>query len=237
MKIRNKRLLAAASWLVARITHLLFRTLRHQIVPLGRRLDPDMVLPGERFIWSVWHENVLLPVNYFSRPDIAVLISSHADGQLLGAFIEMMGMNLVHGSTNRGGVRAVRQLLADSEKWRHLAITPDGPRGPRRIVQPGVVYLASRTGRPIIPSGVAYTRPWRFNSWDKFAIPKPFSRAFFVTAEPIFVPDGLKTAELEPYRLLVQSEMDRMNALAEQLAAGRKIQRDGEYEPTVRRAS
>jgi hypothetical protein len=83
------------------------------------------------------------------------------------------------------------------------------------VVQPGIVYVASRTGMTIVGVGVGYRSPWRAGSWDRFAIPKPLSRARIVTGEPIAVPANLKVAQLEEWRIIVQNEMDRLNALAE----------------------
>lgn len=218
MKFRNRHLLAAAGWAGTRAARLLFRSLRFEYHPLGPPCNPAALPPGARRIYCIWHENLLLPTLYFGRPDIAVLVSKHADGQLLGSLVRSLGMGMVQGSTNRGGVEAVRQLIGDNVPWRHLAVTPDGPRGPRRVVQPGIVYVASRTGMEIVPVGVGYRRPWRTKSWDRFAVPRPFSVARCVSADPVAVPTGLKAAELEPYRLRVQAEMDRLNALAESWA-------------------
>ena len=133
-------------------------------------------LAGPRTSFSIWHEYLLLPTIQFGGPDLAVLISAHADGQVLGGLIRMTGMDMVLGSTNRGGVEAVRQLVQPDAPWRNVAVTPDGPRGPRRVVQPGIVYIASRTGMKVVPIGVGYDRPWRVGSWDRFAVPKPGSR-------------------------------------------------------------
>jgi lysophospholipid acyltransferase (LPLAT)-like uncharacterized protein len=218
MKIRNRRLVAAAGWLGTRFARLLFRTLRFEYRPLGPNCAPAKLSPDDRHIYCIWHENLLLPTLYFGCPDIAVLISKHADGKLLGSLITSLGMGTVEGSTTRGGIEAVRKLTREHTPWRHLAITPDGPRGPRRVVQPGLVYVASRTGMRIIPVGVGYRRPWRAGSWDRFALPKPFTRARCLTAEPIAVPGSLRSAELEPHRLRVQAEMDRLNALADSWA-------------------
>lgn len=215
MKIRNPRLLAAAGWTATRAAYALFRTLRFEYRPLGPSCEPARVPAGERIIYCIWHENLLLPTVYFGRPEIAVLISQHRDGQLLGSLIQSLGMGMVCGSTTRGGVDAVRKLVAGDAPFRHLAVTPDGPRGPRRVVQQGLVYVASRAGMKVACVGVGYRRPWRLGSWDRFAIPKPFTRARCVTAEPIAVPPGLKAGELEPYRLHIQAEMDRLNAAAE----------------------
>ena len=216
MKIRNKRLLQAAGWLGGRLAIGLVRSLRVQTRCGGElELKHTIPPPGPRCIYCIWHENLLLPAIWHGGDDLAVLISKHADGRLLGGLIEALGMEQVQGSTNRGGVEAVRQLVRGEAGRRHLAVTPDGPRGPRRVVQSGIVYIASRTGMHIVPIGVGYRDPWRLKSWDRFAIPKPGSAARLVPGDPIFVPDRLRTPDLEPYRERVQAEMDRLGSLAE----------------------
>lgn len=218
MKIRNPFLLTLAGWAGTRLVRGLFRTLRYHHFELGPNLRPDQDHHPDRYIYCIWHENLLLPALAWGRPNIAVLISRHADGQLLGSLITSFGMGLVRGSTNRGGVEAVRKLTREGSGFKHLAITPDGPRGPRRVVQSGIIYIASRCGMKIVPVGVGYRRPWRANSWDRFAIPKPFSRACCVADEAIAIPPGIGLGELEIYRLQVQAAMDRLADLAERWA-------------------
>lgn len=220
MKIRNRHLVRCAGLVASLVARALVKSLRFEYLPLGRPLGPRMLSPldSSRHIYAIWHENLLLPAAMFGDPSLAVLISRHADGQILGSLIQSMKMGLVLGSTNRGGVAAVRELL-DPKARRHLAITPDGPRGPRRQVQPGLVYIASRARMSIVCCGVGYRNPWRARSWDRFAVPKPQSRAVIVSDEPISVPPTATMAELERYQQLVQSEMDRLNALAEHCAA------------------
>ena len=217
MKIRNRHLIRAAGWFGAAAIRTLIRTQRVRYQPLGTDFS-DRTQVADRCIFSIWHENLLLPAARFGGPDLAVLISAHADGQLLGGLIKAMGMEMVLGSSTRGGVEAVRQLVRSDVKWKHLAITTDGPRGPRRIVQPGAVYIASRTGMKIVPVGVGYRMPWRMKSWDRFAIPRPFRLAYLLTSEAIAVPPDLRSAGLEEYRVKVQAEMDRLNAAAEEWA-------------------
>jgi hypothetical protein len=124
---------------------------------------------------------------------------------------------VVAGSSTRGGVRAVKQML-QLGRHSHLAITPDGPRGPRRQLQPGLVYLASRTGLGVVPIGVGLDRPWRLRSWDRFAIPRPWSRGTAVIGAPLRVPPDLSAAQLEPYRQSIEAELQRVSALAEEWA-------------------
>jgi lysophospholipid acyltransferase (LPLAT)-like uncharacterized protein len=125
---------------------------------------------------------------------------------------------VVDGSSTRGGVEATRQMMRLTRRS-HLFITPDGPRGPRRRVHPGVVYLAARTGQPIVPAGFAYQSAWRMRSWDRLALPLPGSAVVMVTEEAVFVPPGLKRAEMEAYRVRVEQAMLRAGAEAERLVA------------------
>ncbi len=236
MKVRNKHLLRAVGWAATRTAHALVRTLRSEYRPLGPVVAPaDILPPGPRYIYCIWHEYLLLPAAVYGHPDMAVLISKHADGQLLGSLIQSMGMGMVLGSTNRGGVEAVRQLVNGTDARRHLVITPDGPRGPRRVVQPGIVYVASRVGMQVVPIGVGFDRPWRAKSWYRFAVPRPCSRARLLTDQPFTVPPRARSEELEQYRLLVQSEMDRLTAAAERWAETNRFEPPAPAEPAAPR--
>jgi lysophospholipid acyltransferase (LPLAT)-like uncharacterized protein len=218
MKIRNPKLVAAAGWLASSFARALVRSQRTQIHCVGPDVGYGRPQHPERLLFAIWHENLLLPAAHLGGPDLAVLISAHADGQILGSLIRAKGMGLVCGSSTRGGVEAVRQILREDFPYRHVAVTPDGPRGPRRIIQPGIVYLASRTGMKIVCIGVGYRNPWRAKSWDRFAIPKPCGRAKMIFSEPFEVPPKLKSEELERYRVLLQFELDRIQASAEEWA-------------------
>jgi lysophospholipid acyltransferase (LPLAT)-like uncharacterized protein len=153
---------------------------------------------------------------------VHVLISQHADGQLIAEVCRHLGFRTVRGSTTRHGVEALRQMLKAARRA-HLGITPDGPRGPRRQVQPGLVYVAAKTGLPIVPAGFAYDRPWRARSWDRFAMPRPWSRATCVTADPITVPAELTREGLEEYRRRVEEALLSATDAAERLALGTRL--------------
>src|SRR5262249_17845039 len=185
--------------------------------PLGPNVDPTRPGITSRYIYAFWHENMLCLLSQYAQPNIHVLISRHADGQLIAELARHLGFGLVRGSTNRGGVEAVRQMLRLSQDA-HLAVTPDGPRGPRRIIQPGLIYLAARTGLPIIPIGIGYRRPWRMHSWDQFAVPRPFTHMKCVTAEPICIPAEADKEKLEHYRCQVERSLLEMCELAERWA-------------------
>src|SRR5262249_18782574 len=125
----------------------------------------------------------------------------------------------VRGSTTRGGSQALLEMMHQTEG--HLGVTPDGPRGPRRQVQMGMIFLASLTGLPIIPVGMGFGRAWRLRSCDRFALPIPGSAVDVVPGLPIQVPTRLTRSSLEQYRQLVESEMARVTAAAERWALRR----------------
>src|SRR5262245_13114475 len=216
MKIRHPGLIKAAGFAAAWAVRLWVGSLAYRYRPLGPDVDPTRAGFRGRYIYAFWHENILLPAYHYGRRDIRVLISRHADGQLIAEAARHLRFRVVAGSTTRGGVEALRQMVRHSRRG-HLAITPDGPRGPRRRVQPGVVYLAARTGLPVVPIGIAYGSAWRLNSWDRFALPRPGSAAACVTAEPVAVPEDVGRDGREDYRVRVEQALQLAHVEAETL--------------------
>ena len=223
MKLRNPQLIRAAGWLGTQFARVLVRSLRFEYKALGPPVMPPQPEPEPRAIYLLWHETLLLPLTKYACPEVSTLVSKHSDGQLLGGLIETLGLSVVYGSTNRGGMQAVREIIRDVTGCRHLAITPDGPRGPRRIVQPGAVYLAAKTGMKLAPLGVAYYRPWRARSWDRFALPMPCTRAKVVSGKMFDVPSKIRTEELNEWVAKVQLEMDRLTRIAEEWVETNKL--------------
>jgi len=188
----------------------------------GRDFRPVILKPHERYIYAMWHEYLLVPMVLFNHSRARLLISQHADGLIVAEMCKHMRMGVVRGSSTRGGAEAVRRLLRPG-RYRCLAVTPDGPIGPRRQVKLGIIYLAARLGWPIVPVGVGCRNPWRLRSWDRLAIPKPYHRAAVVTSEPIVVPGDLDQNGLEMYRRKLEDMLQALTAKAERAAAsGRK---------------
>ena len=169
-----------------------------------------------RCIYVCWHECLLMPVGLFARKDLTLLASQNRDAEWISQIVLWLGSSVVRGSTNRGGMRAVRELMRSAQRT-SLATAIDGPRGPRRCAQMGVIYLACKTGLPIAPFGYGYRRPWRAKSWDQFVLPRPFERASCVGGRPIWVPSVVSSEGLEDYRQLVQAELDRVQHHAERI--------------------
>lgn len=150
------------------------------------------------------------------------LTSNHADGSFVARVLRLRNIRAVRGSTNRIRTGAMRELL-DTMEHRHLVITPDGPRGPDRRMSTGIVYLASRSGRAIVPSGFACSRCWRWRgSWSDLIIPKPFATVVLMAGAPIRVPPEVSTSDLERYVDQVQAAMDQLDDDAQFEIDGRR---------------
>jgi lysophospholipid acyltransferase (LPLAT)-like uncharacterized protein len=147
-------------------------------------------------IFALWHGE-MLPLLYYHRGEgVAVLISEHGDGELIARVAMSYGYRTVRGSTSRGAARALLGLVRELEEGHDLAITPDGPRGPAKSFAPGTVIVAQRGRAPIIPVVAHAEHAWRLKSWDRFMIPKPFSRVTIAYGDPLTIDVATGRSEL-----------------------------------------
>ena len=140
---------------------------------------------GEKFVYVFWHSGLLPLTMDRVGEGIAVLVSQHRDGELVARLLERLGYVTARGSSTRGGDAGVRELLAWAERGRHLAVTPDGPRGPVEQAKDGAVYVATRTGLRVVPIGMGVRQAWRLKSWDRFRVPRPFARIAVTYGPPV----------------------------------------------------
>lgn len=200
-------------------------TLDYKAAYYDRAIDPVFPEWRGQKIYVFWHEYILFPLYLRGHCNMAMLLSRHRDAEILSYAAYHLGFEFVRGSTNRGGVAAIRELLQKSRQM-NLTITPDGPRGPRRISAPGSIYLASKLGLPLVVMGYGYDRPWRVKkAWDQFAIPRPFSRARAIPSGEIFIPPDLDRDGIEYFRQKIEQLLNRLTAEAENWAesGARKI--------------
>jgi len=141
-------------------------------------------------LWAFWHNRLLGPLIPYRNQGSGVVISQSRDGELITRIVEGFGYVGLRGSSSRGGSQALRGLLRHLSAGRDVAFTPDGPRGPRYQVHPGLAYLAGKTGHPVVPMGVAYSRKAVFSSWDRFQLPLPFATVLLHVSEPLFLSAG-----------------------------------------------
>ncbi|MBS3741844.1 MAG: lysophospholipid acyltransferase family protein [Candidatus Cloacimonetes bacterium] len=145
-------------------------------------------------IFAFWH-NRMLTLSYAHRGEnIYIIISEHTDGEYIARAIHKLGFNSIRGSSTRGGIKALKNAIRISKK-NDIAITPDGPRGPKESVREGVIYLSYKTGKPIIPVTCDSKNKWVLNSWDNFIIPIPFSKTRVAYGNAIFVRNKTDIAE------------------------------------------
>jgi lysophospholipid acyltransferase (LPLAT)-like uncharacterized protein len=220
MKIRNPRLIRAASWAFAGLLRGWMRTLRVRTDSRGQHTDPWDPTLRERFIYTLWHENLGVAFALKTAAPMRILISQSRDGELTSQLADRFGVQSVRGSSSHGGAQALDEMIS-LRHTHHFLVAPDGPRGPRRQVKRGLAYLASRTGMRVVPFGVGFSRAWRAKSWDCSAIPKPGSTMTIVAGPIIQVPPEVGKRGLEHYRLLIEQSLEAANAAADSWAAGK----------------
>lgn len=170
---------------------------------------------GKPVVFVLWHGR-LLPLTHFRRHrGIVAMISHHRDGEYITRVAEGWGYRAVRGSSSRGAAAALRGLVRAVRSGRSAAVTTDGPRGPCERIKPGILTLAQRSGAPLIPVSAGADRAWRLDSWDRFLVPKPFSRVRIVVGEPLGVPAQVAGEELERFAAELQRRMDEVTAEAD----------------------
>jgi lysophospholipid acyltransferase (LPLAT)-like uncharacterized protein len=164
---------------------LMHTTRRHVVNDAAYR---GRMAEGKPVIFALWHGR-LLPLGFLHRgQDIACLASLSGDGEYITRVLLHWGFDVIRGSSSKGGDTAFREMIRAVRSGHSIAVTPDGPRGPRERLKPGVLQLAQITGVPLVPLAAAASRSWWFVGWDRFLVPQPFSRLHVAYGDPIFVP-------------------------------------------------
>lgn len=175
--------------------------------------DPRLGTAEPR-IYVFWHEYILAPLYLRGNCDLVMLLSRHKDAEILGRVAHHLGFGAIRGSSNKGAAAALLEMKRRG-KIAHITITPDGPRGPRRQMASGAIFLAAKSGMPIVPMGFGMSYPKRAKSWDQFAMPYPFSRIRAVIGPNIYVPDNLEREGMEAERLRIEKLMNDLTLEAE----------------------
>ena len=201
-----------AAWIIYATIQCISATLRYRWVDEGNFFGG--VRPGPA-IYCVWHNRLVLSMrSYYGyirkhnrSAGLAVMVSASKDGGFLSGIFECFNVQPVRGSTSRRGHQALRELTTWAKRDYDLAITPDGPRGPRYVVQDGIISLAQLTRRPVVP--VSFNLKWKIQtkSWDGFQIPLPFSRVEMIFGKPVHVPRETSEEEREKFRLELENKL------------------------------
>ncbi|NIN71316.1 MAG: DUF374 domain-containing protein [Gemmatimonadetes bacterium] len=167
---------------------------------------------GEPVVFVTWHGR-LIPLLYLYRgKGIVMLVSEHRDGEYLTRVGKALGYDAVRGSSTHGGFPALRDLVRKLRAGRSLAITPDGPQGPREKLKPGALQAARMTGAPVIPVMAGTPRAWWFEGWDSFMVPKPFARIRVAIGESRRVPRDCSLRDLEEHARALESQLHDLKA-------------------------
>ena len=209
--------LAVAPWIASWLMRIGVRTLRRE--DIGRQYPDSCLAKGERIIFAFWHGRLLMMPFSYPGQSATILISQHRDGEYITRIAECLGLPVVRGSARRGGARAFRQLLQCLKEGSNVAITPDGPNGPRQQVKSGVLELSRLSGMPIIPVAFGAWPRILLESWDQFLIPRPFGRGVFVWGRPIYVPEDADEQTMEKLRSFLAEQLNSLVAEADTRAA------------------
>lgn len=201
-------------WLGYILIHCLFITIRtkwlHADFTHSRRKK------GQPVIYAFWHNRLLymgfaykyILNSYEPKRKLVAMVSRSKDGRIIGKILELFNIHPAYGSSSRGGTEALRELIkVINEQHFDCGITPDGPRGPKYSVQPGIISIAQATGVPIVPVAYDARRKARLRSWDGFYIPFPFTRAVMYFGEPIFVESSITEEQREQLQKLLKKRL------------------------------
>lgn len=195
-------LLKTAPPFVAFISKLLLNTC-HIVHIEGKKISSSC-------IYVSWHQRMSFFARYLAKEHLVIMISQSRDGEYGARIANYLGFRHVRGSSNRGAVKVLKEIIEYARRGNSIGILADGPLGPPRVAKTGPILIASKSGIPIIPIMWSCTKFWTLNSWDRYMIPKPFSKVVIKIAEPIFVPDKISREEIEFYRKRLQNSLNEL---------------------------
>jgi lysophospholipid acyltransferase (LPLAT)-like uncharacterized protein len=151
---------------------------------------------GKRLVLAFWHGRMFMAAYYFRDRDIVVMISQNRDGEYIARVMLRLGNGVARGSSTRGSRGAIVEILRALKQNRDVALTLDGPQGPRYVAKPGAAFVAWKSGNPVVPFNISVEKKWVVRSWDHFVIPKPFSQAVLMIGQPIYVDANVSDEEI-----------------------------------------
>ena len=178
---------------------------------IGPETEQKVLQRSRSLIYASWHQRFFPGIKFFSdRKPIAIMISQSRDGEMIARVAIKFGWEPVRGSSTRGGVAALRRLRSLASKGYNFGHIVDGPKGPFGEVKPGLLHLARMVGKPIVPAIISAEKRWVFNSWDRFMVPKPFSRILVRFGDPVHVPPKIDSAAFEQKRRQLEERLKEL---------------------------
>ena len=214
LKPLKKKLVAwFGPWLAYWTIRLLSKTMRLEV--LNPEIPESFWEKALPFTIAFWHGRLLMMPLVYKGKRASFLVSPHRDGQLVGKALSRFGFHPIEGSTFRRSFKAFREMMKAHDEGSDIGIAPDGPRGPRYRVQSGVIELARRSGRSILPVSFSASRRKVLGTWDHFLLPYPFSRGVFIWGEPIAVDAKADKVYLEEKRALLERRLNELTEKAD----------------------
>lgn len=199
------RFVGIFSYLIVRLIGV---TIRFQTT--NPEFEREVIAAGKKPIYSFWHDRMVTSTYFFRNRGIIVLSSQSFDSEYTARCIQRFGFGIVKGSSTRGAVSGLVGMIRAMKAGSPSAFTVDGPKGPRHEAKSGPVLLAKKTGNPLVPFVIECEKYWRVKNWDRLQIPKPFTKANVIFAEPIFVDPNVTDDELEEKRCELQNSLDKL---------------------------
>ncbi|MCK4536394.1 MAG: lysophospholipid acyltransferase family protein [Desulfuromonadales bacterium] len=209
-RLVDRMLLSLAPLVAEGVIRGLYRLMRTEVI--GTEHPLRLVSEKQPAIYATWHDQLLMMTKvYCGDKNVQILISASRDGELIARTMARFGRGTVRGSSNRGASEALRQMLRLARTDTSLAITPDGPKGPRHQLKSGVAVVACRSGRPVVPLAFVCSHGHRFHSWDRFLLPYPWARGVFSYGAPLYHSPG---ESIEDFMNRVQLAMEQNQRIA-----------------------
>jgi len=183
----------------------------YKIRVINPDIEKDILKRGHIPIYASWHQRFFPGIVFFAtRKPISIMISQSRDGELISKIVKVLGWHPVRGSSSKGGGQALRDIKKLVRRGCKIAHIVDGPRGPLGVVKPGLLVIAQASGMPIVPAITSAQKKWVFNSWDRFMVPKPFSRVIIRFSDEIIIPRKLQRSDFEEKRASIENTLKKL---------------------------
>lgn len=225
-RFKNKVLLFVFKWFAPAIFRLWGKTLRLTIIGMNKA---DQIEKQEgNVLYTCWHGRLFLSATAYKDRGIYILVSPSLDGDYATTFIDRLGFPSTRGDKRYGGSQALKNVMEVVRQGNSIGFMIDGPLGPAYICNPGVVVTASRTQKVIIPTANNAYKKWYLKTWDRFIVPKPFTRCVYLVGDPIKVPENATKEQIDYYTALLQSKTDELERQADQI-----LNIEGDYDQLI----
>lgn len=186
-----------------------------EIEKTNLKVIEELKIKNQNFVLAFWHGTMILPWYLHGAPDFAALTSKSKDGDLLAKILKRWKYKVVRGSSSTGGDVALGIMVDYAKNKYSIAITPDGPRGPKQKFKAGAVITAKKSGVPVVLAGVGFKKKKTLKNWDQFEIPHFFTKVKIIYSEPIYVQENLSYEETSAVISGCDEELNKLQQLAQ----------------------